>query len=82
MEAACCREAGNTLILMLTVPTLTLLICLAISWTVLRSGLRGRLLFDAVAFLPHARASSYSGDRRYVRDFVPFAQCCFRSMAA
>ena len=39
---------------MLTVPTLTLLICMAISWTVLRSGLRGRLLFDAVAFLPHA----------------------------
>jgi iron(III) transport system permease protein len=48
------QGAGNTLILMLTVPTLTLLICLAISWTVLRSGLRGRLLFDAVAFLPHA----------------------------
>ena len=46
--------AWNTLILMLAVPTLTLLICLAISWTVLRSGLRWRLLFDAVAFLPHA----------------------------
>ncbi len=48
------QGAWNTLILMLTVPTLTLLICLAISWTVLRSGLRWRLLFDAVAFLPHA----------------------------
>ena len=46
--------AWNTLILMLAVPTLTLLVCLAISWTVLRSGLRWRLVFDAVAFLPHA----------------------------
>ena len=46
--------AWNTLILMLAVPTLTLFVCLAISWTVLRSGLRWRLVFDAVAFLPHA----------------------------
>ena len=46
--------AWNTLILMLVVPTLTLFVCLAISWTVLRSGLRWRLVFDAVAFLPHA----------------------------
>ena len=46
--------AWNTLILMIAVPTLTLLFCLAISWTVLRSGLRWRLLFDAAAFLPHA----------------------------
>jgi iron(III) transport system permease protein len=48
------QGAWNTLILMLAVPTLTLFICMAISWTVLRSGLRWRLLFDAVAFLPHA----------------------------
>jgi iron(III) transport system permease protein len=48
------QGAWNTLILMIAVPTLTLLICLAISWTVLRSGLRWRLLFDAAAFLPHA----------------------------
>jgi iron(III) transport system permease protein len=46
--------AWNTVILMLTVPTLTLVLCIAISWTVLRSGLRWRLTFDAVAFLPHA----------------------------
>jgi iron(III) transport system permease protein len=46
--------AWNTVILMLAVPTLTLIICLAISWTVLRSGLKWRLMFDAVAFLPHA----------------------------
>lgn len=46
--------AGNTFILMLVVPTLAIVLCLAISWTVLRSGLKWRLLFDAVAFLPHA----------------------------
>ena len=46
--------ARNTVILMVVVPTLTLLLCLAISWTVLRSGLKWRLAFDAVAFLPHA----------------------------
>jgi iron(III) transport system permease protein len=46
--------AWNTAILMLAVPTLTLLLCLAISWTILRSGLRWRLVFDAVAFVPHA----------------------------
>src|SRR6185503_19324697 len=46
--------ARNTLILMVVVPTLALLLCLAISWTVLRSGLKWRLTFDAVAFLPHA----------------------------
>ncbi len=46
--------AWNTVILMIAVPTLTLIVCLAISWTVLRSGLKWRLTFDAVAFLPHA----------------------------
>ena len=46
--------AKNTLILMIAVPTLTLVLCLAISWTILRSGLKWRLGFDAVAFLPHA----------------------------
>ncbi|MGH7817573.1 MAG: ABC transporter permease [Candidatus Binatia bacterium] len=46
--------ARNTVILMVVVPTLALLVCLAISWTVLRSGLKWRLVFDAVAFLPHA----------------------------
>src|SRR4030095_11695738 len=46
--------AWNTLILMVAVPTLALILCLAISWTVLRSGLKFRLIFDAIAFLPHA----------------------------
>ena len=48
------QGAWNTLLLMCIVPTLTLFVALAISWTVLRSGLRWRMLVDAVAFLPHA----------------------------
>ena len=48
------QGARNTVILMFLVPTLALMLCVAISWTVLRSGLRWRLTFDAVAFLPHA----------------------------
>ena len=39
---------------MVLTPTLTLAISLCFSWVVLRSKLRGRALFDLVAFLPHA----------------------------
>ena len=46
--------AQNTLLLMLAVPTLTLILCLAISWVILRSDLKWRIVFDAMAFLPHA----------------------------
>ena len=46
--------AQNTLLLMLAVPTLTLILCLAISWVILRSDLKWRVVFDAMAFLPHA----------------------------
>ena len=46
--------AQNTLLLMLAVPTLTLILCLAISWVILRSDLKWRVVFDALAFLPHA----------------------------
>jgi iron(III) transport system permease protein len=46
--------ARNTLLLMLIVPTLTLIICMAISWVILRSQLKWRVVFDALAFLPHA----------------------------
>jgi iron(III) transport system permease protein len=46
--------AQNTLLLMLAVPTLTLIFCLAISWVILRSELKWRVVFDALAFLPHA----------------------------
>jgi iron(III) transport system permease protein len=46
--------AKNTALLMLAVPTLTLILCLAISWVILRSDLKWRVAFDALAFLPHA----------------------------
>ena len=46
--------ARNTLLLMLAVPTLTLILCTAISWVILRSELKWRIVFDALAFLPHA----------------------------
>jgi iron(III) transport system permease protein len=48
------RGFSNTAILMALTPTLTLAISLCFSWVVLRSRLRGRALFDLVAFLPHA----------------------------
>jgi iron(III) transport system permease protein len=48
------RGARNTLLLMLSVPTLALIFCLGISWVIVRSGKRWRFLFDAAAFLPHA----------------------------
>jgi iron(III) transport system permease protein len=48
------RATGHTLILMVTVPSAALLFGLAISWVVVRSGIKGRFLFDWVAFLPHA----------------------------
>jgi iron(III) transport system permease protein len=44
----------NTAVLMVSVSTLVLLLSLAISWIVVRSRIRGRFLFDIVAFLPHA----------------------------
>ena len=48
------RGSINTLILMLSVPTLALVFGLAISWIVVRSRSRWSFLFDWVAFLPHA----------------------------
>jgi iron(III) transport system permease protein len=46
--------ARNTLLLMVAVPSLTLIICTAISWVILRSQLKWRVVFDALAFIPHA----------------------------
>ena len=48
------RGAGNTSILMLLTPTITVIVSLIFSWVVLRSRIRGRFLFDFFAFLPHA----------------------------
>lgn len=45
----------NTLILMTVVPTMAVIFGLAISWVVVRSGMRTTSsIFDALAFLPHA----------------------------
>jgi iron(III) transport system permease protein len=48
------RGAGNTLILMLLTPTITVIVSVIFAWVVLRSRIRGRFLFDFFAFLPHA----------------------------
>jgi iron(III) transport system permease protein len=44
----------NTALLAVVTPTLTLVVCVAFSWIVLRSRIPGRGIFDAIAFLPHA----------------------------
>jgi len=48
------RGLQNSLVISLVAPTLALVLSMAFSWTILRSKLRGRLLLDGVAFLPHA----------------------------
>jgi iron(III) transport system permease protein len=47
------RAGWNTLLLMVFVPTLVVVISVAISWIVTRSRMRGRIFLDAIAFLPH-----------------------------
>jgi len=44
----------NTAVLMIAVPTITLVVSFAISWSVMRSSFRYRRIFDFFAFLPHA----------------------------
>jgi iron(III) transport system permease protein len=46
------RSVQNTAILMLLVPTITVALSVAVSWTVLRSRAPGRALLDFFAFLP------------------------------
>src|SRR5215813_12313607 len=55
------KALGNTLVLAVLVPTMTLAIALAFSWVVLRSRIRGRSAFDFIAFLPHALPSIVFG---------------------
>ena len=43
----------NTVVLMVAVPTVTLVVSFAISWTIVKSNYRGRRIFDFFAFLPH-----------------------------
>jgi iron(III) transport system permease protein len=52
-DHALLRAGWNTLLLMFTVPTLIVTVSSAISWIVTRSRLPGRLILDAIAFLPH-----------------------------
>lgn len=53
-QALLWRAGTNTAILMILVPTLTLILSVAISWVVLRTKIRGRFWFDFLAFLPLA----------------------------
>ena len=46
------RSVTNTIVLMLTVPTITVAISVAVSWVVLRSRTPGRGVFEFFAFLP------------------------------
>jgi len=55
------RAVGNTLVLAVLVPTVTLALSLAFSWIVLRSRVPGRAGFDFIAFLPHAVPSIIFG---------------------
>jgi iron(III) transport system permease protein len=55
------RAVGNTMVLAVLVPTVTLAISLAFSWVVLRSRIPGRAGFDFIAFLPHAVPSIIFG---------------------
>ncbi len=48
------RAVKNTLLLMALVPTIALVLSLAISWVILRSKIRGRSFVDFLAFLPQA----------------------------
>ncbi len=48
------RGLGNTVILMIVVPTVAIAFGLAISWIVVRAKTQWRFVFDWVAFLPHA----------------------------
>ena len=52
---------ANTALLSVLTPTLTLLLCVAFSWIVLRSRIPGRGVFDFIAFLPHAVPSIVFG---------------------
>ncbi len=52
------RGLMNTAILMVTVPALALAMSLVFSWVVLRTRSRLRVVFDFIAFLPHAVPST------------------------
>ena len=53
LDAALLHAAWNTSLLMVIVPTVIIIVSLAISWIVTRSRFQGRVILDAIAFLPH-----------------------------
>src|SRR5437867_2966076 len=53
LDAALLHAAWNTSLLMVIVPTVIIMVSLAISWIVTRSRFQGRVVLDAIAFLPH-----------------------------
>jgi iron(III) transport system permease protein len=55
------RAMKNSLVLTLGVPALSIVVCFAYSWVVLRSKSRLRYWLDALAFLPHAVPSIVFG---------------------
>ena len=54
MTSLVSRGASHTVVLAVVSPVVTLALSLVFSWVVLRSRNRFRLVFDFVAFLPHA----------------------------
>jgi iron(III) transport system permease protein len=46
--------AKNTAILMLFVPTVTIILAIPVAWVVVRSGSRWRYVYEFLTFLPHA----------------------------
>jgi iron(III) transport system permease protein len=52
-DPALLQAGWNTILLMVIVPTLIVIFSAAISWIVTRSRMRGRVVLDAIAFLPH-----------------------------
>lgn len=55
------RGATNSLLLMLSVPTVTLALCIPVAWVILRSGSRWRYVYEFFVFLPHAMPSIVFG---------------------
>jgi iron(III) transport system permease protein len=53
LDDALLHAAWNTSLLMVIVPTVIIIVSLAISWIVTRSRFQGRVVLDAIAFLPH-----------------------------
>jgi iron(III) transport system permease protein len=48
------RPFVNTVLLMLSAPTISMFFSVILSWVVIRSRIKGRYLLDGIAFLPHA----------------------------